>query len=64
MIRRLFPSDKNYILNEVQASQKDSLLNELVKFVKKVFRRQPRTGYKATCYTTAKLLNINPFIRH
>lgn len=34
MVRRLFPSDKNYILNEVQASQKDSLLKFLVDFVK------------------------------
>ena len=34
MIRRLFPSDKNYILSEVQASQKRSLLLFLAKYVK------------------------------
>lgn len=34
MIRRLFPSDKNQILMEVQSSQKDTLLLELVEFVK------------------------------
>lgn len=37
MIRRLFPSDKNYILGEVQASQKCSLLSFLVAFVKKYY---------------------------
>lgn len=37
MIRRLFPSDKNYILNEVQASQKDTLLQYLVSYVKQYY---------------------------
>lgn len=37
MVRRLFPSDKNYILNEVQASQKDTLLKFLVDFVKNYY---------------------------
>jgi hypothetical protein len=37
MIRRLFPTDKNYILGEVQASQKDSLLQYLVQFVKQYY---------------------------
>jgi len=37
MIRRLFPDDKNYILNEVQASQKDSLLKYLAQFVKQYY---------------------------
>ena len=34
MIRRLFPSDKNYILTEVQEEQKEKLLEYLVHFVK------------------------------
>ena len=37
MVRRLFPTDKNYILGEVQASQKDSLLSFLVDFVKQYY---------------------------
>jgi len=37
MIRRLFPSDKNYILSEVQASQKDFLLQYLVRHVKQYY---------------------------
>lgn len=40
MIRRLFPSDKNYILNEVQASGKESLLKSLVIFVKNYYLQQ------------------------
>jgi hypothetical protein len=34
MIRRLFPSDKNHILMEVQASQQETLLKYLVEFAK------------------------------
>ena len=34
MIRRLFPADKNHILMEVQTSQRNALLLELVNFVK------------------------------
>jgi hypothetical protein len=34
MFRRLFPSDKNHILMEVQTSQRDTLLLELVSYVK------------------------------
>ena len=37
MVRRLFPSDKNYILSEVQASQKESLLRYLVSYVKQYY---------------------------
>lgn len=37
MVRRLFPSDKNYLLTEVQASQKISLLQYLVKHVKQYY---------------------------
>lgn len=37
MIRRLFPSDKNYILSEVQDAQKESLLKYLVRFVKQYY---------------------------
>ena len=37
MIRRLFPSDKNYILSEVQDEQKDALLQFLVKYVKEYY---------------------------
>jgi len=37
MVRRLFPSDKNYLLSEVQASQKGSLLQYLVHFVKQYY---------------------------
>ena len=37
MVRRLFPADKNYILNEVQTSQKDALLQYLVRYVKKFY---------------------------
>jgi len=37
MIRRLFPSDKNYLLSEVQADQKDALLQYLVSYVKKYY---------------------------
>lgn len=37
MVRRLFPTDKNYILNEVQASQKDDLLHYLVHHVKNYY---------------------------
>ena len=37
MIRRLFPSDKNYILSEVQDAQKESLLKYLVGFVKQYY---------------------------
>ncbi len=34
MIRRLFPTDKNHILMEVQTSQRAALLRELVVYVK------------------------------
>jgi hypothetical protein len=34
MIRRLFPSDKNYLLYEAQADQKNALLQYLVDYVK------------------------------
>ncbi len=34
MDRKLFPSDKNYILKEVQENQKDSLICHLVEYVK------------------------------
>jgi hypothetical protein len=37
MIRRLFPSDKNYILSEVQDAQKESLLKYLVRYVKQYY---------------------------
>ena len=37
MIRRLFPSDKNYILSEVQAEKKDTLIHDLVSFVKEYY---------------------------
>jgi hypothetical protein len=37
MIKRLFPSDKNYILSQVQDDQKESLLKYLVKHVKKYY---------------------------
>lgn len=37
MIRRLFPSDKNYILSEVQASHQNSLLQYLVSYVKQYY---------------------------
>lgn len=37
MIRRLFPTDKNYILSEVQTSQKDTLLHDLVRHVKEYY---------------------------
>lgn len=37
MIKRLFPSDKNYILSEVQDEQKGSLLNYLVNHVKQYY---------------------------
>lgn len=37
MIRRLFPSDKNYILNEVQASQKEPLLKYLANYVRQYY---------------------------
>jgi len=34
MVRRLFPSDKNYLLTEAQASQQDALIEFLVSYVK------------------------------
>src|SRR5210317_1798121 len=34
MIRRLFPSDKNYLLLDAQLEQKDALLQYLVGYVK------------------------------
>lgn len=34
MIRRLFPSDKNYLLSEAQSSQQEDLLQYLVSYVK------------------------------
>lgn len=37
MIRKLFPSDKNYILSEVQTSQKETLLQYLVDYVKQFY---------------------------
>lgn len=37
MVRRLFPSDKNYILGEVQTSEKESLLQYLVRYVKQYY---------------------------
>jgi len=37
MIKRLFPSDKNYILSEVQDEQKETLLKYLVKNVKQYY---------------------------
>lgn len=37
MIRRLFPSDKNYILSTVQDEQKDDLLQYLVQYVKRYY---------------------------
>jgi len=37
MIRRLFPSDKNYILSAVQDEQKDKLLEYLVYYVKQYY---------------------------
>ena len=37
MLRKLFPSDKNHILKEVQASQRDALLRELVDYVKEFY---------------------------
>ncbi len=37
MIRRLFPSDKNYILSAVQDEQKESLLKYLVHYVKQYY---------------------------
>ncbi|MCG8305992.1 MAG: hypothetical protein MI975_01285 [Cytophagales bacterium] len=37
MVRRIFPSDKNYILQEVQTSQRDTLLKFLVRFVKRYY---------------------------
>lgn len=39
MIRRLFPSDKNYILSTVQDEQKDSLLQYVVDYVKQYYLR-------------------------
>lgn len=39
MIRKLFPSDKNYILSEVQASQQNSLLQYLVSYVKQYYQQ-------------------------
>lgn len=39
MIRKLFPSDKNFILNEVQASQQHALLNFLVQHVKQYYHQ-------------------------
>ncbi len=38
MIRRLFPSDKNSMLMEVQASQQEALLKYLVDFVKHYYQ--------------------------
>ena len=37
MIRRLFPSDKNYILSEVQDEQREALLQYLAKYVKEYY---------------------------
>ena len=37
MVRRLFPSDKNYLLGEVQSSTKNSLLHYLVYDVKQYY---------------------------
>lgn len=37
MIKRLFPSDKNYILSQVQDDQKEALLRFLVKHVKQYY---------------------------
>jgi hypothetical protein len=39
MIRRLFPSDKNHMLMEVQASQRHALLEYLVEFVKQYYQQ-------------------------
>ncbi len=38
IIRKLFPSDKNYMLAEVQLAQRDALLNYLVKYVKQYYQ--------------------------
>jgi hypothetical protein len=37
MVRRLFPSDKNYILSQAQEAQKEYLLSYLVDFVKSYY---------------------------
>ena len=39
MIRRLFPSDKNYLISNVQTDQKDALLQYLAGYVKDYYLR-------------------------
>lgn len=40
MVRRLFPSDKNYLITNTQVSQKELLLNYLVSYVKAFYQRE------------------------
>jgi len=60
MIRRLFPSDKNYLMFEAQESQKEKLLNFLVKYCKN-FYLQNHNPLGLVDDTILEIINSNDF---